>query len=221
MKINKRLFASVVSAFLLFTLCFYLISDKSFSQGVKQNHDLRRVMEAENLLRVSVAFHSFEEVVEKADVIAEVEIGEVKKEVSTPMPKTFFHAKIVNAFKGGSALKKNSITVVQAGNSKNAISGALLFKKGSKKILFMKEHSEPNTYWLLGEQGHYYHVSNENDEVVKEVSTSEDLTEIEKKTQDVLLKYKINGETSTVNMPRQYFNKDDFISALKKQIEAK
>lgn len=108
----------------------------------------------------------FQQDVEMSDLIAEVEIVELIKEVGDPelFCQSLFEAKIKKVYKAKDDFQANEIVLIQDGISKVPINGGRIFKKGDRAILIMMKASArenassviENTYWInSGEAGIY------------------------------------------------------------------
>ena len=151
--------------------------------------------------------YTFEEVVKKADLIAEIEITKKVKELSEPSPKTLFEAKILEGYKESKELE--TIKILQAGNSEWIFDDHEPFKENEKYILFLKtavgeEFEGTDTYWLLGANTNTYSVLNDN-QIMKNALYDEELALIE----DTVESRSLSDSTDI-----QFFNKDVFLKKL-------
>lgn len=150
--------------------------------------------------------YTFEEVVKKADLIAEIEITRKVEELNEPSPKTLFEARILEGYKASEELE--TIKVLQEGNSEWLFDNSEQFKENEKYILFLKtavgeEFKGTDTYWILGAHANTYSVLND-DQIMKQALYDEDLALI----QDTA---KMMSLSST---EQQIFNKDVFLTKL-------
>lgn len=137
------------------------IGDKKTSKNVVlENETVHK-----NGIHAKLQTYNFEEAVNKADLIAEIEIEKYLEDIIEPSPKTLFDAKIINTFSGDTNLK--NIMILQQGNKEYSFNENPLFKKGDKYILFLKKavgdrFDGTDTYWLLSEETNIYSVINNN-----------------------------------------------------------
>ncbi|THF84245.1 hypothetical protein [Cohnella fermenti] len=126
------------------------------------------------------------ESIDKADLIAKVEIVKTEKEISKPSQKTILAAKIIETIKADSRNENiDVIHILQNGNSTALINGNKIFQPAEQYVLFLKravgeEYDLTNTYWILGEETNIYEDLG-NGLLSKWALTDADLTEVEEK----------------------------------------
>lgn len=103
-------------------------------------------------LDVSILVISFEELVEEADLVAHVTIGNKIGERNEPSPKSIFEITINQVYKGNEAKTNTQSTVYQL--SWASEENHFTFTSSSEYILFMKETVgvDDSEYWILNEQ---------------------------------------------------------------------
>ena len=98
----------------------------------------------------------YESLCSNSDVIVEVVIKEWLGEDLEGSPKTFFHAVVINSFKGN-LTEEDEIIIRQNGNSRETFEDMPLFQNGNQMILFLKkgsmsmyyENDSRDMYYLL------------------------------------------------------------------------
>jgi len=115
-----------------------------------------------------------------SDLVAEVEIGNIIKEMDEPGPKTIYSAKVLDVLSGDETLKE--ISVLQQGNSRYEFNGNRMFKSGEKYILVLKNAPElgESVYWIRGEETQIYEVLEDNDLLRWSTPFENELIDIEK-----------------------------------------
>jgi len=101
----------------------------------------------------SIISYNLTELMEKADIVAQVEISEWLKEMDQPVEMTLFKAKLMKVYKNTQTDNFKEIDLLQDGNSKFTIQNYPLFKNNDKLILFLKKSEDmglENTFWILG-----------------------------------------------------------------------
>ena len=132
-------------------------------------------------MKAELQTYKFDDAVDKAEVIAEVTIGKLIKEIDNPAPKTLFEATVTKVLKGTENLE--NIVIMQQGNSEWSFNDNDQFAPNEKYILFLKKaigegYEGSNTYWILGEETNVYSIVDGN-KVVKNAMYDEELTTIE------------------------------------------
>ncbi|WP_391203809.1 hypothetical protein [Psychrobacillus sp. L4] len=177
---RKRNYIGFGLIFALGTI-FYLEGRETGDIEATKNVVLESEIVKTSGIRGELQVYSFEEAVNKADLIAEIEIVKYLEDIKEPSPKTLFDAKIINTFSGNTSLR--NIEILQQGNKEYSFNENPLFKKGEKYILFLKKavgdrFDGTDTYWLLGEETNIYSVIN-NKIIKKWALWDEELTSIE------------------------------------------
>ena len=95
----------------------------------------------------------FESLMEKSDVIAEIEITDNIGETDNPSPKTFFQADVITVIKGDKKLA--TLKFMQGVNSGYTYEGYKVFEVGQTLVLFLakavgEEYSE-DMFWIRGD----------------------------------------------------------------------
>ena len=106
--------------------------------------------------------YSFDEALSKVDLIAEVQIENIVKEIENPIEKTIFEVKVLNILLGN--IDREYIKILQHGTREVAFNDNELFEVGEKYVLFLRETIEfPEAdYWIQGEEGGIYKVVDNN-----------------------------------------------------------
>lgn len=102
--------------------------------------------------------YSFDEALSKVDLIAEVKINNIVKEIVVPIEKTIFEVEVLNVLLGN--VEHKYIKILQHGTKEVSFNNNDLFKVGEKYVLFLRETIEfPDAdYWIQGEEGGIYKV---------------------------------------------------------------
>jgi hypothetical protein len=122
----------------------------------------QEVKEDRKILKGVVLARNISELVEKADIVVSLKIGEKVRELSEPSPKTIFETSILEIYKDNGKIE-DTIQLMQAGNSEFSFNGEDMFKNGEEMILFLRESNDAefentNTYWILGEYSAYFKI---------------------------------------------------------------
>ena len=190
----------------------YITSDlHGKASSSNENKVITQQVSPKGKVHTEINVYTFEEVVKKADLIAEVEIIKKVKELSEPSPKTVFEARILEGFKESKELE--TINVLQEGNSEWLYDDNEPFKENEKYILFLKtavgeEFEGTDTYWILGAQTNTYSVLNE-DKIMKNGLYDEELALIEDTVK----------MRSLTDNDKQVLNKNLFLKKLNEVIE--
>lgn len=98
-----------------------------------------------------VEYFTFDEAVDQADLIAEVEIIEQIREKTDPLPQTFFKANILQDITGE---KSGEIIFTQVGIQGEEFNGVSVFEPGEKYVLFLRDNPdyEDVDYFIQGEE---------------------------------------------------------------------
>ena len=154
-------FASVL--FLTVATVWLVYTPNESSKASEKMGDVE-ISPRENI-EASIETYSFEESVNRSDLIAEVVIVSKIKEIDEPSPKTLFEAQVVNKLKGDT--NQQRIKVLQEGNSEWSLNGQEQFAEKEEYILFLikatgKDYDGTNTYWILGAQTNTYKIIQDN-----------------------------------------------------------
>lgn len=158
---RKSLLVAMISVSFMFAGCDYLSGDKTIEDDRKKVERIDAEVE-DNQKEIGsidgeVEIFEFEEAVAESDLIAQIEILDVLKEVNEPSPKTIFRAILTESLKGSSQAKE--IFVIQQGNSDYVFNDNPLFKQGENYLLFLMETEDfdiEDSYWILGEETGMY-----------------------------------------------------------------
>lgn len=167
----------LASTLLLFTGC------TNGDQAETQTVDTNATDNESDIVTIEAELEvfDFENAVNEADLISQVEIVDVLEEIDDPSPKTIFRAKVVENLKGSS--ETTEILVMQQGNSTNVFNDNLLFEQGENYILFLADTEGldlENSYYILGEETGMYKLTDQSlavklalrDEALEEIEVS-------------------------------------------------
>lgn len=180
---KKLQLLGLVSTVCLFAGCSNGNGNQTIDEGQEEtqavNTDVKNNESGVTLTEAEVESFYFEDAVNKADLIAQIEILDVLEEVDDPSPKTIFRANLVENVKGTS--EKTEIFILQQGNSTHVFNDNLLFEQGDNYILFLAETTGldiENSYYILGEETGMYKLTDQST-VVKIALRDEALDSIE------------------------------------------
>ncbi|MFF2089428.1 hypothetical protein [Paenibacillus sp. NPDC058174] len=145
--------------------------------------------------------YNFEEAVKNSDLIIKVEIGKKVRELIEPSAKTLFQATIIDEWKGDPLLESKEINILQQGNSQLTFNDNDLFVERDRYVLFLKKAvtvSEPNTYWILGEETGIYK-DDSSGKLVKQSLYDKQLEDIEDKILTANLQKKNRKEVQVID----------------------
>lgn len=158
---KKYLLVATVSLSFVFAGCGYQGNNKTVEDQLKKVEEIDTAAEDDQKeigrIDADVEIFEFEEAVAKSDLIAEIEIVDVLKEINEPSPKTIFRAVLTESLKGSS--QSEEIFVMQQGNSDYVFNENPLFKQGENYLLFLMETEGfdiEDSYWILGEETGMY-----------------------------------------------------------------
>lgn len=173
---------SFVSVLFLTVVTVWLVYTPNESSKASEKMGDVEISPRENI-EARIETYSFEESVNRSDLIAEVVIVSKIKEIDEPSPKTLFEAKVVNRLKGDT--NQETIKVLQEGTSEWSFHGNQPFAENEGYFLFLKnakgkEYDGTHTYWILGAQTNTYKIIQDNR--VKKIAKHEvELEDIEDK----------------------------------------
>lgn len=214
--VKKFLFASTISLSLLFAGCNYQSNDQTKVGKITDVEDNQREVRK---IDAEIESFEFEEGVAKSDLIAQIEILDVLKEIDEPSPKTIFRATLKESLKGTSQAKE--IFVMQQGNSDAIINDNPLFKQGESYLLFLmktKDFDVENSYWILGEETGMYKLLDQSI-AVKLALKDDGLKEIEVSDEKTVPLIQNSSELN-MNGREMQFLKQDELRALIKNVAA-
>jgi hypothetical protein len=172
-------------------------------------------------MRAQLIAHDFEESIEIADLIVEVEILSIKGEsVENSIPETFFNCSINKYYKGDiDDIYDDEIIIMQAGNSEWTVNSNRLFDPGEKYIFFLKKATGyVNTYWLISEEMNCYLIEtyNAKEYIIKNSNKDAKLKEIECEEMEGIvvdeLESRLNGQERIHEV--QVMEKEAFVDLL-------
>lgn len=176
--INLKL---VVSFVLLFTI---VISTWAYTHSSNQHSPEKADVKPPGRINASLQALPVGQSIATADLIAKVQINKIEKEISEPSEKTILDAKIMETIKPDAAIEnKETIRILQQGNSRFPFNGNKIFQPSEQYILFLKRavgegYDHTDTYWILGEETNIYEVL-ENGFLSKWALSDSDLSAIE------------------------------------------
>lgn len=137
-----------------------------------------------------IEYYTFDEAMNKVDLIAEVQINNVVGEIEVPIDKTIFEVEVINVLLGN--VDQKYIKILQLGTEKVRFNDIDLFKIGEKYVLFLRETIDfPDAdYWIQGEAGGVY--KEVDNKLVKLLGEDDEL-------QDVQI-----VESSEIRKPQEY-----------------
>ena len=204
-----KLISFVSVLFLALATVWLVYTPKENSKASEKMGDVE-ISPRENI-EARIETYSFEESVNRSDLIAEVAIVSKIKEIDEPSPKTIFEANVVNKLKGDT--NQETIKVLQEGTSEWSFNGQEQFAEKEEYIIFLKkatgkDYDGTNTYWILGAETNTYKIIQDNR--VKKIAKHEvELEAIEDKT------------LSTTNQGLQVLDKEKFQNKIADLLEEK
>ncbi|MDQ0899433.1 hypothetical protein [Paenibacillus sp. V4I7] len=141
--------------------------------------------------------YPFSESVKRATLIVKIKIKDKDHELDTPtVAKTIFNADIQEIYKDAKNSGKQSIKVMQHGNSKFSFNDNDLFKKDEVLVLFLREaEGFDNTYWLVGEETNFY-------KVLDNKVTKQAIMDVELKDVEIEIKKLNNKEVQVMDLEK-------------------
>lgn len=174
-------FKLVVSSILLLIIA---ISTWALTQSNNQHSSEKADVKPLGRINASLQALPVGQSISTADLIAKVQINKIEMEISEPSEKTILDAKIMETIKPDAAIEnKETIRILQQGNSRFSFNGNKIFQPSEQYILFLKRavgegYDHTDTYWILGEETNIYEVL-ENGLLSKWALTDSDLSAIE------------------------------------------
>lgn len=204
-----KLISFVSILFLAIVIAWFVYTPNESINASKKMEDTD-ISPKENI-EAMIEAYSFEESVERSDLIAEVAIVSKIKEIDDPSPKTLFEAKVVNRLKGDT--NQETIKVLQEGTSEWSFNGQEQFAEKEEYFLFLKkatgkDYDGTNTYWILGAQTNTYKIIQDN-KVQKNAKHEVELEDIEDKA------------LSSVEQDLQVLDKEKFQNKIMDLLEEK
>ncbi|MFB4159605.1 hypothetical protein ACE1TF_06960 [Geomicrobium sp. JSM 1781026] len=97
---------------------------------------------------VDYEVYPFPELIDRADVIAEVQVGRVVKEIDTGTPSTILEGEILDVLKGEPT--RRTIQFKQETQEEIQVNGQSVYNRDDVYVFFFKEASrEPYDYWII------------------------------------------------------------------------
>lgn len=212
----RRFFLILMIGFsLLFAGCSYQADTKK--QDEKIVEDKPEIQEDKPMGRIHAMLETFEfeEAVAQADLVAQIEILDVLKEIDEPSPATIFRAAVKESLKGSSPTEE--IFVMQQGNSDFTFNDNFLFKQGENYLLFLMETIDfdvENSYWILGEESGMYKLIDEST-AVKLAFKDDSLKKIEISVENNASLSQKNTELSMNEREMQFVKQDELKNLIK------
>ncbi|WP_062107488.1 hypothetical protein [Bacillus niameyensis] len=208
----------LISFSLLFAGCNYHGAnniDKDDQKKVERNTEMEDNQIEIGRIDAEIEVFEFKEAVAKSDLIAQIEVIEIFKEINEPFPKTIFRANLIESLKG--SFKEKEIFVMQQGNSDYVFNDNPLFKKGESYLLFLmktKDFDIENSYWILGEEAGMYKLLDQS--VAVKLSVKEDeLKNIEISDEEIVPFIQKNTELNMNEREMQVLKQDELINLIK------
>lgn len=183
----KNIIGITLGLTIVLGIVIIVVVSGSESKQVAKDSVVENYETVERVIYTRLETFSFEESVNKADLVAEVVIGKNIDDISEPSPKTLFEANIINTFSGDP--HQTNIQILQQGNKEYSFNSNKLFNEDEKYILVLKKAVEDryegtNTYWILGEETNIYTIIGDNK--IKKMSIEDEfLKEVEIKDEDL------------------------------------
>ncbi|GEN29815.1 hypothetical protein HNQ35_000483 [Cerasibacillus quisquiliarum] len=155
----------------------------------------------------------FEEAVKDADLIAEVEIKRLIKEVKEePIPYTVFATHIIQKIEGDDM--RAEVTIRQNGDSEWRFNDNKMFKPGEKYVFFLKKTAASESdYWILGEETGMFQVASD-DYLIKLSDSLDEFASLEAHPNDLQ-----SNDKEIINDVTQILDKQSFINKIKGELK--
>ncbi len=154
---RKRIVISVASVLLLLLAMVWMLKGSIFTGSHnKVEQDIKKIVATSSgqsgKAHALIQTFAFDEAVQRADQVAEVQITGLLREINEPMEQTLLTAEVITSIKGN---LKGNIHILQDGNSRMQFNDFPLLQPEQTYILILKKAEsvpEPNAYWILGSE---------------------------------------------------------------------
>ncbi|BAD62837.1 hypothetical protein [Shouchella clausii] len=180
------------------------------------------VQEGPGQLHASIDVVPFNDLVEEADLIANVKIDNKVGEFNEPTPTSIFSLDIETVYKGDMDKENTKTTVYQIGNEEWVFEGhKYTFQPNETYILFLKETVgvDDSEYFILNEHAGLFKQT-DDETIVKLAYDDETLESTESDDSLDMSLLNFNEEDDTFNEDEiQTFEKNAFISKLNEELQ--